>query len=276
MAPDIPLTEPEAPTKLRLAGMALRNGVLIVGPTYWGAAIRTADGSIQSATGRRPSIGGPLEDLPILRGPLRLTEMFMLLPAVRRALPAARLSFEAPSMLGSTLAGSVAARLLRRRLGGGGGAELVGSVAALGMVLGSMRGGEIAQYHGAEHKVIGGYEQDLDPAQATKEHERCGTHLAVPMLVANAAAVHGAGRLFPRSPASAPLFGLAAGLAASTELARVLQRSDGRGPLRTITWVGTALQSGASTEEPTSEQLEVAKQALAEVLAAEGSASDDY
>lgn len=273
MTHDTTTPEPaQAAAKLRLAGMALHNGVLVVGPTYWGAAVRREDGTVVSTTGKRPLVGGPLAELPVMRGPLRLTEIFMLLPAVRRALPDARLSFETPSVIGSSIAGGVAARLVRRKLGSGVRGELFGSLAALGLVLGAMRRGEVAQYHGAEHKVIGAYEQDIDPAAATKEHPRCGTHLAVPMLVANAAAVEGARMLMPRSPNIARLIGLGAGLAASTELARALQRSGDRGPLRAITWIGTRLQSGASTEEPTSEQLEVAKQALAEVLAVEATA----
>jgi len=32
--------------KLRLGGMALSNGVLVHGPTSWGAAVRAADGTV--------------------------------------------------------------------------------------------------------------------------------------------------------------------------------------------------------------------------------------
>ncbi|HEY0277850.1 MAG TPA: hypothetical protein VGC32_06240 [Solirubrobacterales bacterium] len=36
--------------KLRLGGMALRNGLLVHGPTHWAAAVRRPDGSIEVAS----------------------------------------------------------------------------------------------------------------------------------------------------------------------------------------------------------------------------------
>jgi uncharacterized protein YqhQ len=38
-----------ASPKLRLGGMALRNGLLVHGPTHWAAAVRAPDGSIRTA-----------------------------------------------------------------------------------------------------------------------------------------------------------------------------------------------------------------------------------
>ena len=46
------------PEKLRLGGMALRNGLLVHGPTHWAAAVRHDDGRSQVASGRKPSLGG--------------------------------------------------------------------------------------------------------------------------------------------------------------------------------------------------------------------------
>ena len=43
--------------KLRLGGMALRNGLLVHGPTHWAAAVRTRDGEIKVASGRKPAFG---------------------------------------------------------------------------------------------------------------------------------------------------------------------------------------------------------------------------
>src|SRR5690242_4399728 len=42
------------PKKLRLGGMALRNGLLVHGPTHWAAAVRRSDGSIEVASERKP------------------------------------------------------------------------------------------------------------------------------------------------------------------------------------------------------------------------------
>ncbi|MET0824437.1 MAG: hypothetical protein ABWY79_08775, partial [Solirubrobacterales bacterium] len=61
--------------RMRLGGMALRNGLLIHGPTSWAAAARAADGSIEVASGPKPSLArGRLATTPLLRGPLRLAE----------------------------------------------------------------------------------------------------------------------------------------------------------------------------------------------------------
>src|SRR4051794_27712189 len=55
--------------KLRLGGMALRNGLLVHGPTHWAAAVRTDDGEVKVASGRKPRIGaGPVERVPGVRG----------------------------------------------------------------------------------------------------------------------------------------------------------------------------------------------------------------
>jgi uncharacterized protein YqhQ len=39
---------------LRLGGMALRNGLLIHGPSAWAAAARTRDGRIEVSSGPKP------------------------------------------------------------------------------------------------------------------------------------------------------------------------------------------------------------------------------
>ncbi|MGC1852517.1 MAG: hypothetical protein WA687_08775, partial [Solirubrobacterales bacterium] len=81
--------------KLRLGGMALRNGLLIHGPTHWAAAVRGKDGEVQVASERKPELAPKLAGrVPGLRGPLKLAEAMAVLPMVRRRLPAARLPFE--------------------------------------------------------------------------------------------------------------------------------------------------------------------------------------
>src|SRR6188472_904993 len=84
-----------APEKLRLGGMALRNGLLIHGPTHWAAAVRDRDGEIQVASASKPELAPKLvARVPGLRGPLKLAEAMAVLPLARRRLPAARLPFE--------------------------------------------------------------------------------------------------------------------------------------------------------------------------------------
>lgn len=255
--------------KHRLAGMALRNGVLVIGPTHWAAAVRDDEGNIVKTSQKRPTVGGGIDAYPALRGPVRLVEMLLVLPAMRQALPQARLAFESAEVATSTLVGSLAARLLRARYGSGPVAELASSATGLAVMLATMRGGEIAQYHGAEHKAIGGYELDIPAREASKEHDRCGTHLAVPLVLANAVAAEGARLLLPGRPATSRALGLAAGVALATEFARSTQRQADTALSRLSCRIGTGLQSIASTSEPTDEQLEVADAALQALLEAE-------
>ena len=72
------------------------------------------------------------------------------------------------------------------RAGIGGEAALAALSLAPSLV--ALRGGDLAAYHGVEHKAIGAYEQGADDARdATKEHDRCGSHLMAPLLAANLA-----------------------------------------------------------------------------------------
>jgi uncharacterized protein YqhQ len=61
-----------ASPRLRLGGMALRNGLLIHGPTSWAIAARSPDGGLHVASGRKPTFGPSLASVPLLRGPLTL------------------------------------------------------------------------------------------------------------------------------------------------------------------------------------------------------------
>ena len=75
--------------------MALRNGLLVHGPTHWAAAVRDDHGLIQVASGRKPRLGGRgAERVPGLRGVLKLGEAMAVIPLVKRALPAARLPMQ--------------------------------------------------------------------------------------------------------------------------------------------------------------------------------------
>ncbi|MGZ4389093.1 MAG: hypothetical protein ACXVZL_06910, partial [Gaiellaceae bacterium] len=57
--------------KVRLGGMALANGVLVHGPTAWGCAVRTEDGVLRTASGKKLFAAARLES-PLVRGPARL------------------------------------------------------------------------------------------------------------------------------------------------------------------------------------------------------------
>src|ERR1700760_3163265 len=83
------------PKRLRLGGMALRNGLLVHGPTHWAAAVRRPDGSIEVASERKPElVPGLVGKVPGLRGPVKLAEAMLVLPLVRRRMRSARMPME--------------------------------------------------------------------------------------------------------------------------------------------------------------------------------------
>jgi uncharacterized protein YqhQ len=258
--------------KLLLAGMALRNGVLMIGPTYWAAAVRNRAGEIDVISKERLQAPARFKEIPGLRGPIRLAEMLVVLPQMRAALPSARLPFESKSVLFPMLAGGAAGRILRGSRKNSTLRELASSVVAITINLAALRSSELAKYHGAEHKAIGGYEQGIEAADASKEHPRCGTHLAGPMIVGSTVATAVTQTLLPRAPGTARLLGSLGGIALATEFARSAQRTplnERSGLAGLAARVGTSLQSIASTREPDADQLEVAEAALDALLRAE-------
>ena len=72
----------------------------------------------------------------------------------------------------------------------------------------ALRSGDLAAYHGVEHKAIAGYEDDSDAADQDKEHDRCGSHLVTPMLAAAAVGNVAARRAGLRGPAAEAAVGL--------------------------------------------------------------------
>ena len=79
---------------VRLGGMALRNGILVHSLSYWAAAVRTDDGEVKLASGRKADMPAAVSRMPLLRGVARMAEAAVLLPVVRRRLPDARLPVE--------------------------------------------------------------------------------------------------------------------------------------------------------------------------------------
>ena len=263
-----PGPEPRPATKLRLGGMALRNGLLVHGPAHWAAAVRAADGSIRTASGPKPRVRG-VEGFPGVRGLARLGEAFAVIPAVKRALPEARLPFQDSGVLGVAAGAALGGSLVRRRMGGAGG-DMVAAAASLAPAMFALQGGELAAYHGVEHKAIAAYEQDRDDAsRAAKEHDRCGSNLVAPMLVAN---LTGAALVRRVLQQPGPLAGAAVALssmAAAVEVFAWSERHAGTRLARALRRPGFELQRAMGTREPDERQLEVGRAALAEILRVE-------
>jgi hypothetical protein len=195
--------------KLRLGGMALGNGLLVHGPTCWAAAIRGHDGAIRVASGRKPDLGGrAAERLPGVRGVLKLAEAVAILPLVKRALPEARLPMQDGRTLGAMAAAALGGRAIRSARGRTIGAEAGVALLSLAPAAMALRSGDLAAYHGVEHKAIAGYEEGADAARAGKEHDRCGSHLVAPMLASATVGNVVARRAGLRGPAAEAAVGL--------------------------------------------------------------------
>src|ERR671932_1411788 len=105
---------PSEPEKIRLGGMALRNGLLVHGPTHWAAAVRTRDGEVKVASGRKPEVSsGPVGRVPGVRGVAKLAEAFAVIPIVKRALPEAELPMQDGRTLGAMAGAAAAGHVLR-------------------------------------------------------------------------------------------------------------------------------------------------------------------
>ena len=116
----------------------------------------------RSRSGPKPRVTA-FDDVPGLRGLVRLGEAFAVIPLVKRGLPEAKLAFENPSVIGVAAAASVAGTLIERRAPGARG-ELAAALISLAPAVFALRGGELAAYHGVEHKAIAAYEADDDDA----------------------------------------------------------------------------------------------------------------
>jgi len=261
------MTEPD---KLRLGGMALRNGLLVHGPTHWAAAVRTDAGEIKIGSGRKPRVKA-VDGVPGVRGVVRLGEAFAVIPLVKKTLPAAKLPFESPAVIGVAAAASLGGAQVRRRMRGAGG-EAAAALISLAPAVFALRGGELAQYHGVEHKAIAAYEAPddaTDAADTDKEHDRCGSHLVTPMLATNVAGTLLLRRVVERP---GPLAGSAVALASTAAAVEVFawcERNAESRTARAIRRPGFEIQRVIGTREPDERQLEVGRAALAEILRVE-------
>ena len=278
------MTSPVPEDKLRLGGMALRNGLLVHGPTHWAAAVRDDTGAIRVASGPKPDLGGKAADgVPGVRGVLKLAEAMAVIPLVKRALPEARLPMQDLRTLGAMGAAALGGQAIRaggRRAAregtpsraSGMGRETAVALVSLAPALLALRSGDLAAYHGVEHKSIAGYEDDEAAVEASKEHDRCGSHLVAPMLAAAAVGNVAARRAGLRGPAAEAMVGLGSAAVAVEVFAWGERHPDSR-VTHLLRRPGHEIQRAVGTREPTAEQLEVGEAALAEVLRVEQAAA---
>ena len=259
--------------KLRLGGMALRNGLLVHGPTHWAAAVRTRDGQIAVASGRKPDLGSTAtERVPGLRGVVKLAEAMAVIPLVKRALPEARLPMQDAKTLGAMGAAALAGQTVRRAARSVAARETMVALISVAPALMALRSGDLAAYHGVEHKAIAAYEDDADAADAVKEHDRCGSHLVAPMLTAAALGNVAVRRAGLRGPAAEAVVGLGSA-AVAVEVFSWSERHPESRLARLLRRPGHEIQRAVGTREPTADQLDVGRAALAEILRVEAASA---
>jgi uncharacterized protein YqhQ len=268
--------------KLRLGGMALRNGLLVHGPTHWAAAVRTRDGEVKVASGLKPRLGaGAIERVPGLRGVAKLAEAMAVIPLVKRSLPEAKLPMQDTRTLAAMGAVSLTAHAIKRGAGSGTGTtepparvstsatrEIAVALMSVAPALFALRQGELAEWHGVEHKSIAAYEQDGQAQEAAKEHDRCGSHLVAPMLSTTVAGTLAARKAGLKGPAVDGAIALGS-VAVAVEIFGWSERHSGSALARMFRRPGTELQRAVGTREPDDSQLEVGRLAMEEILRVE-------
>ena len=132
----------------------------------------------------------------------------------------------------------------------------------------------VFQYHGAEHKAIAAYENDvvLTPASAqqfTTAHVRCGTNFLLIVMVMSAFFYAVFSFIFPDIPfwglVLSRIFAIPLIAGVSYELIKAASFKMGNVFTRAIVWPGLQLQK-VTTRRPTNEQCEVAIASLEAVF----------
>ena len=253
-----------------------------------------------AGAGSKGGSAGSPAGVPLLRGLGRFGESLLVLAVVKIRLPGAELPLEG-GRVAAALAGSLVATAAVKSLvpksallqeAGSAAAAFVPAVLAL-------KNSPISGYHGAEHKVIGSREAGFAAessgggsgggagaagarsaaraaerfAAAQKEHDRCGSNLVGPYLLATMATnLIARGRSGHKSPAASAIAG-AVSLGVALEALRWATRNGDSMLARLLLMPGRALQKHLTTAEPSADQLEVGERAMAELLRLEASAS---
>ena len=267
--------ETPAQPKVRMGGMALRNGLLVHGPTHWAVAVRAKSGEIEVASGPKPNLArGRIATTPMLRGPARLAEAMAVIPLVRWKLRSVRLPLEDARVIGAAIIAGGASAAARKLAKGNATREALVGVIGLIPAVAALRDPDLAAYHGAEHKAIGAYESGGNAADTPKEHERCGSNLIGPMLALSVAGQVIVESVFERPGSIARGTASLAATGAAVEVFAFAEREPAAALSRAVHHTGHEIQRLISTREPTPEQLAVGEAAVAELLRVEADPAD--
>ena len=286
-----------------MGGQAVIEGVMMRGATTWAVAVRTPDGDIEVAVHDVPGWAERYNKIPLVRGVMNLAESMSL--GMRALSWSGNLQMpEEERLSGKAMGAAMAVSLvlfmgifiLLPALGARGLGSLFGitgvgfhaleGALVLGLFLGYLTAigrmkeiRKVFQYHGAEHKSIAAYENDvpLTPESAqtfTTAHVRCGTNFLLTVLTMAIVVYSIIGR--PALPylilSRIILIPVIAGLA--YEVIRFAARHMDKRWVRILMIPGLNLQK-LTTREPSLDQIEVAIAALRAVFTAEQSTEVD-
>jgi uncharacterized protein YqhQ len=286
-----------------MGGQAVMEGVMMRGPRTWAVSVRTPDGDIETVVHDAPSWAEKYLKVPLVRGVMTLAESLSLgfkalaWSADRQVPEEERLSKTAMvTTMGVSLAVFMAIFILLPAFGARGldswlplegfwlhVAEgvlrlslFVGYLALISRLSDVKR---VFQYHGAEHKAIAAYENDVEvtPESAqrfTTEHVRCGTNFLLIVMVLTIVVYAFVGRpgWVALIASRVLLIPVIAGLA--YEVIRFSAKHMDKRWVRTLMRPGLLLQR-LTTRQPTLDQLEVAIVSLRAVMSAEQIAEVD-
>ncbi len=280
-----------------LGGQAVLDGVMMRGERTWAVAVRTPDGDIDVSVHDVPGWSERWAKTPIVRGVTTLAESLTLgFRALHRSSQVALPEEEQVSSkaMGATmgialvffmvifiLAPALAARVIDNFIPLDGywlhvveGALRLAIFLAYLVLIGFLPDvRRVFQYHGAEHKTIAAYENDVEltpesAQQFSTEHVRCGTNFLLTVMVITIVVYAFVGRpsVLVVIGSRIVLIPLIAGI--SYEVIRFAARHMGWAWVRIAMKPGLALQR-LTTREPTLDQLEVAIASARAVFTAE-------
>jgi uncharacterized protein YqhQ len=286
-----------------MGGQAVIEGVMMRGATKWAVAVRNADGDVEMKTEDVPNWSERWSKLPLVRGVMSLGESLALgfkalgWAADRQLPEEERISQRAMGWtMGIALVFFMGVFLVLPALGTSalgnaidvhgfnyhlleGGIRLtifLGYLGVIGLIPDIKR---VFQYHGAEHKAIAAYENNVEvtPESAQRfstQHVRCGTNFLLTVMVVTIFVYSFVGR--PALPllvlSRIVLIPLVAGI--SYELIRMAARHMDKRWVRVLMTPGLALQK-LTTREPSLDQLEIAITSLRAVMTADQLAEVD-
>lgn len=275
--------------RIPVGGQAVIEGVLMKGPEHWGLVVREPDGNLWSKAWLGADwLKRGVWKVPIVRGFANMVEMMRvgiraLSLSAERALGeedefsffemALTIGFSILLVVGLFImlpvwvsdkisvfsnASYVAKNVIE---GVARGAIFVGYIAVVGLWKDIQR---VFAYHGAEHKTINAYENELpltpeSVATCSRIHRRCGTSFLVVVIVISIVvfSFFGEGALWVRAASRVVLLPLVIGI--SYEIIKGASKSDTWG--RALIWPALSLQY-ITTREPDASMLEVAIRSL--------------